>query len=123
MTKRILVVEDQEDLRAILRDFLTASGYTVIEAANGVEGVAKSEDERPDLVLMDIQMPLLDGYEATRRIKALPGMQRTPVVAVSSFAMKGDEEKARAAGCDAYVTKPYSPKQLLALVRQFLAKT
>ena len=124
MTKRILVVEDQEDLRAILRDFLTASGYTVIEAVNGVEGVAKSEDERPDLVLMDIQMPLLDGYEATRRIKALAGMQRTPVVAVSSFAMKGDEEKkARAAGCDAYVTKPYSPKQLLALVRQFLAKT
>ena len=121
--KRILVVEDREDLRAILRDFLTASGYTVIEAVNGVEGVAKSEDERPDLVLMDIQMPLLDGYEATRRIKALPGMQRTPVVAVSSFAMKGDEEKARAAGCDAYVTKPYSPKQLLALVRRFLAKT
>ena len=72
---------------------------------------------------MDIQMPLLDGYEATRRIKALPGMQRMPVVAVSSFAMKGDEEKARAAGCDAYVTKPYSPKQLLALVRQFLTKT
>jgi two-component system cell cycle response regulator DivK len=123
MTKRILVVEDQEDLRAILRDFLTASGYTVIEAADGVEGVAKARSEHSDLVLMDIQMPLLDGYEATRRIKALSGMQRTPVAAVSSFAMKGDEEKARAAGCDAYVTKPYSPKQLLALVRQFLAKT
>ena len=67
MTKRILVVEDQEDLRAILRDFLTASGYEVIEAVDGGEGVAKAKAERPDLVLMDIQMPVLDGYEATRR--------------------------------------------------------
>jgi len=71
---------------------------------------------------MDIQLPVLDGYESTRRIKALPGMARTTVIAVSSFAMKGDEEKARAAGCDAYVTKPYSPKQLVDLVRQFLGK-
>jgi two-component system cell cycle response regulator DivK len=123
MSRRVLVVEDEEDLRDIARFTLEGAGFEVIEAVNGVEGVAKSETERPDLVLMDTQMPLLDGYDATRRIKALSGMQRTPVVAVSSFAMKGDEEKARAAGCDAYVTKPYSPKQLLALVRQFLAKT
>ena len=123
MSRRVLVVEDEEDLRDIARFTLEGAGFEVIAAVNGVEGVAKSEAERPDLVLMDIQMPLLDGYEATRRIKALPGMQRTPVVAVSSFAMKGDEEKARAAGCDAYVTKPYSPKQLLVLVRQFLTKT
>ena len=123
MSRRVLVVEDEEDLRDIARFTLEGAGFEAIEAVNGVEGVAKSEAERPDLVLMDIQMPLLDGYEATRRIKALTGMQRTPVVAVSSFAMKGAEEKARAAGCDAYVTKPYSPKQLLALVRQFLAKT
>jgi len=122
MSRRVLVVEDEEDLRDIARFTLEGAGFEAIEAVNGVEGVAKAEAERPDLVLMDIQMPLLDGYEATRRIKALSGMQRTPVVAVSSFAMKGDEEKARAAGCDAYVTKPYSPKQLLAFVRQFLAK-
>ena len=121
MSMRVLVVEDEEDLRDIARFTLEGAGFEVIEAVNGLEGVTKSEAERPDLVLMDIQMPQLDGYEATRRIKALPGMQRTPVVAVSSFAMKGDEEKAHAAGCDAYVTKPYSPKQLLALVRQFLA--
>jgi CheY-like chemotaxis protein len=75
-----------------------------------------------DLVLMDIQLSVLDGYESTRRIKAPPGMARTPVIAVSSFAMKGDEEKARAAGCDAYVTKPYSPKQLVDRVRLFLPK-
>ena len=123
MSKRILVVEDQEDLRAILRDLLTASGYEVIEALDGAEGVAKALSLHPDLILMDIQMPVLDGHDATRQIKALPGCAATPIIAVSSFAMKGDEEKARAAGCDAYVTKPYSPMALLALVQQFLAKT
>jgi|SRR5262245_634880 len=71
MSQRILVVEDQEDLRAILRDFLTASGYTVIEAADGADSVAKAALERPDLVLMDIQLPVLDGYDATRQIRAL----------------------------------------------------
>jgi two-component system, cell cycle response regulator DivK len=91
MSKRILVVEDQEDLRAIFRDFLSASGYAVVEAADGAESVAKAASERPDLVLMDIQPPLLDGYEATRQIKALPGLAAIPIIAVSSFAMKGDE--------------------------------
>jgi two-component system cell cycle response regulator DivK len=85
MTKRILVVEDQEDLRAILRDLLTASGYTVIEAVDGAEGVAKARSEDSDLVLMDIQLPVLDGYDATRQIKALPAHTATPIIAVSSF--------------------------------------
>ena len=119
---RILVVEDQQDLREIARFALEGAGYEVVEAATGAEGIAKAESEHPDLVLMDIQLPLLDGYESTRRIKALPGLARTTVIAVSSFAMKGDEEKARAAGCDGYVTKPYSPKQLVDLIRQFLVK-
>ena len=123
MSKRILVVEDQEDLRAILRDLLSASGYTVIEAADGAESVAKAASERPDLVLMDIQLPVLDGYDATRHIKALPGLSTIPIIAVSSFAMKGDEEKARASGCDDYVTKPYSPVDLLRLVRRYLGQT
>ena len=117
MSKRILVVEDQEDLRGILRDLLTGTGYTVIEAADGEAGVAKAESERPDLVLMDIQMPVVDGYEATRRIKADPALKPIPIVAVSSYAMKGDEEKARASGCDHYVTKPYSPMQLMKIIR------
>jgi two-component system cell cycle response regulator DivK len=121
MTKRILIVEDQEDLRGILRDLLTGSGYEVIEAANGRDGVAKANSERPDLILMDIQLPEIDGYEATRRIKADPSLKATPIIAVSSFAMKGDEEKARASGCDSYVTKPYSPMQLLRVVRGYLA--
>ena len=120
MTERILVVEDQEDLRGILRDLLTSSGYEMLEAADGQAGVDKAKTEKPDLILMDIQMPTMDGYDATRQIKADPELKPIPIVAVSSFAMKGDEEKARAAGCDHYVTKPYSPMQLLKTVRSFL---
>src|SRR6266571_3462936 len=122
MTQRILVVEDQADLRAILRDFLTASGYGIIEAVDGWDGVAKAKSERPDLILMDIQLPVLDGYEATRQIKADPNLKAIPIIAVSSFAMKGDEEKARASGCEHYVTKPYSPLQLLRVIRGFLSE-
>jgi two-component system cell cycle response regulator DivK len=117
MSKRILVIEDQEDLRGVLRDLLTGSGYSVIEAGDGEAGVASTKSHQPDLILMDIQMPVIDGYEATRRIKADPTLTPIPIVAVSSFAMKGDEEKARAAGCDHYVTKPYSPMQLLKIIR------
>jgi two-component system, cell cycle response regulator DivK len=120
MTKRILVVEDQEDLRGILRDLLTGSGYVVAEAADGQAGVEMTRSARPDLVLMDIQLPVMDGYEATRQIKTDANLKATPVIAVSSYAMKGDEEKARAAGCDHYVTKPYSPVQLLRTIRSFL---
>jgi two-component system, cell cycle response regulator DivK len=120
MSKRILVVEDQDDLRGVLRDLLTGSGYTVDEAADGQAGIAKAKSDRPDLILMDIQLPVMDGYEATRQIKSDPNLARIPIIAVSSFAMKGDEEKARGAGCDHYVTKPYSPLQLLRIIRGFL---
>jgi two-component system cell cycle response regulator DivK len=120
MTKRILVVEDQEDLRGVLRDLLTGSGYAVAEAADGQAGVEITRSERPDLVLMDIQLPVMNGYEAIRQIKADATLNATPVIAVSSYAMKGDEEKARAAGCDHYVTKPYSPLQLLRTIRGIL---
>jgi len=120
MSKCILVVEDQEDLRGVLRDLLTGSGYAVIEAGDGEAGVAQAKSDRPDLILMDIQMPVIDGYEAIRRLKLDPALKPIPIIAISSFAMKGDEEKARAAGCDHYVTKPYSPMQLLRLIRGFL---
>ena len=122
MTKHILVVEDQEDLRGVLRTLLTGSGYAMSEAADGQAGVEKAKSERPDLILMDIQMPVLDGYDAIRQIRADPSLTGTPIIAISSFAMKGDEEKARAAGCDSYVTKPYSPVQLLRLVRGYLGE-
>jgi two-component system cell cycle response regulator DivK len=120
MTKRILIVEDTEDNRQILRDLLTAAGYELIEAVDGAAGVAMAAKHKPDLVLMDIQLPLVDGYEATRRIKADPDLRHIPVVAVTSYALSGDEEKARAAGCDGYIAKPFSPRQLLGKVRELL---
>ena len=120
MTKRILVVEDQEDNRQILRDLLGSVGYDMIEAGDGEAGVAAAAAQRPDLILMDIQLPLMDGYVATRRIKANPELKGIPIIVVTSYALSGDEAKARAAGCDAYVTKPYSPRQLLAKIKEFL---
>jgi two-component system cell cycle response regulator DivK len=120
MTKRILVIEDQEDNRRILRDLLSSVGYQLIEAENGEDGVAAAAADRPDLILMDIQLPLLDGYEATRRIKAQPALSAIPIIAVTSYALSGDEDKARAAGCEGYVTKPFSPRELLAKIREYL---
>ena len=120
MTKRILVVEDQEDNLQILRDLLTSAGFEIIEAKDGEEGVRVAVAERPDLILMDIQLPLLDGYEATRRIKADPALRAIPIIVVTSYALSGDEVKAREAGCDAYVPKPFSPRQLLAKIREYL---
>ena len=120
MSKCILVVEDQEDNRRILRDLLGNAGFELIEAESGEDALSAIMTRRPDLILMDIQLPQMDGYEATRRIKADPALKPIPIVAVSSFAMKGDEEKARAAGCDHYVTKPYSPMQLLKVIKGFV---
>ena len=120
MKKRILVVEDQEDNRRILRDLLSGAGFDLIEAENGEEAVASAQASRPDLILMDIQLPLLDGYEATRRIKANPDLKSIPIIVVTSYALSGDEKKARLAGCDAYVAKPFSPRQLLAMVKEYL---
>ena len=120
MSNRILIVEDQEDNRMIMRDVLSAAGYELIEAVNGKDGVSRAQSDRPDLILMDIQMPVLDGYEATRQIKADPNLKSTPIIAVTSYALSGDEAKARAAGCDGYVSKPFSPRQLLARVREYL---
>ena len=94
----------------------------MLEAADGEAAIATAKTERPDLILMDIQMPVLDGYEATRQIKADPAVKATPIIAVSSFAMKGDEDKARSAGCDYYITKPYSPMQLLRLIKGYLGE-
>ena len=120
MGKRVLVIEDHEDNRRIVRDLLRATGYEMIEAVTGEDGVAAAERERPDLILMDIQLPGIDGYEATRRIKANPELSNTPVIAVTSYALSGDDQKAFDAGCDGYVTKPYSPRMLLAKIREYL---
>src|SRR6516164_7554771 len=121
MSSCILVVEDQEDNRQILRDLLGNAGYELIEAENGEQALAAVTKQRPDLILMDIQLPIMDGYEATRRIRANPDMTTIPIIAVTSYALAGDEAKALAAGCNAYVTKPFSPRALLAKVQEQLA--
>ncbi len=120
MIVRILVVEDQEDNRKIMNDLLSSAGYEVIEAVTGEEVLRVVEAERPDLILMDIQLPGLDGLEATRRIKANPALRHIPVIAVTSYALSGDKAKALEAGCDAYFSKPVSPRALLAKVREYI---
>jgi len=121
MSQRILVIEDQEDNRQILRDLLTNADFEVIEAVDGEAGLAAAAAHRPDLILMDIQLPGMDGYEVTRRLKADTQLQSIPVIAVTSYALAGAEDTARAAGCDAYIPKPYSPRELLAKVREYLS--
>jgi two-component system, cell cycle response regulator DivK len=117
---QVLIVEDVPDNRQIIRDLLTNAGYELIEAVDGAAGVTAALTHRPDLILMDIQLPVLDGYEATRRIKADPRTSAIPIIAVTSYALSGDEAKALQAGCDGYVTKPFSPRRLLAKVREFI---
>jgi two-component system, cell cycle response regulator DivK len=121
--KTILVVEDQEDNRQILRDLLGSAGFRIIEAHDGAQALSVARTQRPDLILMDIQLPLVDGYEATRSIKREPELKHIPVIAVTSYALSGDEQRAREAGCDAYVAKPYSTRHLLAKIGQFLEQS
>jgi two-component system, cell cycle response regulator DivK len=118
--RRILIIEDQEDNRKIMHDALTASGYEPLEAWTGEDGLRMADRERPDLILMDIQLPGMDGYEVTRRIKANPELKATPIIAVTSYALSGDDQKALAAGCEGYMTKPVNLKLLLAKIREYL---
>jgi two-component system, cell cycle response regulator DivK len=118
--QRILIVEDTEDNLRIARDLLNSAGYDLLEATDGAAGVSMATLHHPDLILMDIQLPKLDGHEATRRIRAIPELRDVPIIAITSYALSGDDVKARAAGCDAYMAKPYSPRALLAEVRRFL---
>ena len=121
MSKRILMVEDTEDNRQIVRDLVGAAGYELLEAGDGAEGLAMAGKHKPDLILMDIQLPVMDGYETTRRIKADPALSGIPIIAVTSDALSGDEAKTKAAGCDGYIAKPFSPRQLLAKINEHLA--
>jgi two-component system cell cycle response regulator DivK len=121
MTKRILVVEDTFDNRQILRDLLTNAGFELFEATDGEAGVALARRHRPDLIVMDIQLPILDGFEAVARIKADPDLRHIPIIAVSSYAQSIDAARALNAGCAAYVAKPYSPRAILAQIRNHLS--
>ena len=120
MRRRILVVEDQSDNRQVMCDMLSSAGYDVLEAVTGEQGLEVAQAERPDLILMDVKLPGVDGLEATRRIKSTPSLRDVPVIIVTSYAASDDNVRATEAGCDAYVSKPVSPRHLLAKVREFL---
>ncbi len=119
---RILLVEDNEDNRDMLSRRLIRKGYEVLLASDGGEGVAQAALVRPDLILMDMSLPVLDGWEATRQIKAAAETSRVPVIALTAHAMSGDREKAVAAGCDDYDTKPVDLPRLLGKIEALLAK-
>ncbi len=114
---KILYVEDNEDNIYMLKSRLTRAGHTVIIASDGAQGVALAASERPDLVLMDLSLPVLDGWEAARRIKSAPETSGIPIIALTAHAMPGDQEKALAAGCDDFDTKPVDISRLLGKIR------
>ena len=118
--KTILYVEDNEMNRKIVRDLLKRTKYQLVEAFDGEEGVAKALELRPDLILMDIQLPKISGLEATRQLRAQAATANTPIIAITSFALSGDDQKAKEAGATAYMAKPYSPFDLLTLIRKLL---
>ena len=118
--KTVLIVEDNELNMKLFHDLLEAHGYRTVGTRNGIEALDLARKHRPDLILMDIQLPTIDGYEATRRIRSNADNKNIPIIAVTSYALTGDEAKALAAGCDAYVAKPFSPRQLLAKIIEYL---
>jgi len=118
--KTILYVEDNEMNRRIVRDLLKRTSYRLIEAPDGESGMTMARQEHPDLILMDVQLPLVSGIEATRILRGEGGTAATPIIAITSFALAGDEQRAREAGATAYLAKPYSPRDLLELIRRLL---
>ncbi len=120
MAEKILLVEDNPQNRYLVTFLLEKNGYEVISAEDGEQAIDSVEKELPDLILMDVQLPKLDGYEATRRIKADERFAGIPLIALTAHSMKGDRGKALAAGCDDYITKPVDAEGLLARIRELL---
>lgn len=118
--KKVLIVEDNADNREVIRTVLTHHGYEVVEAVDGVEGIDKAGRERPDIILMDLSLPKMDGWEATRRLKADDELKDIPVIAITAHAMSGDEEKALEHGCNGYLAKPCTPKSVIDIVKKFI---
>ncbi len=118
--KQVLIVEDNEQNRYLLQYMLEESGYEVVTATSGTQALTMTARQRPDLILMDIQLPDMDGMEVTRRIRELETEGRVPIVAVTSFAMAGDRERALAAGCDGYIEKPIVPENFLEEIEKYL---
>jgi len=121
--RTILYVEDNEYNRKIVRQLLARTSYRLIEAVDGEAGVAQAMQELPDLILMDVQLPKISGLDATRTLKSDPRTRDIPIIVITSFALSGDREKAAAAGATRYLAKPYSPRELLAMVREILPET
>ena len=120
---RVLVVDDYPDAREMYGEYLEYSGYDVIQAANGVEALQRAVDEAPDIILMDLSLPVMDGWEATRRLKADTRTASIPVVALTGHALAGISEGARQAGCDAFVTKPCLPEDLVVEIKRVLERS
>ena len=120
MSKTILYVEDNEFNRKIVRQLLVATTYRLLEATDGEQGVAAAQEARPDLILMDIQLPKLSGLDATRQLRQDPRTAAIPIIVVTSFALSGDDQRALEAGATAYLAKPYSPRQMLELIRKLV---
>lgn len=118
--KKILVIEDNENNLYLMRFLLEKNGYNVVEARDGVAGVKMAAIEKPDIIFMDMQLPLLDGYEATKKIKANKEISDIPIIALTSYAMVGDREKTLKAGCNDYIEKPIDPETILTKIKQHL---
>ena len=118
--RTILHVEDNELNRKMIRDLLRRTSYRLIEAPDGEAAVAIAHEQHPDLILMDVQLPKISGIEATRRLRAEPATAAIPIIAITSFALSGDEQRAKEAGASAYLAKPYSPLTLLTMIRKLL---
>jgi len=118
--KTILYVEDNEFNRKIVRQLLAQTSYRLREAPDGESGVRAAQEELPDLILMDVQLPKMSGLDATRELRADPRTARVPIIIVTSYALSGDEQKARDAGATAYIAKPYSPRDLLSKIREIV---
>jgi len=118
----ILYVEDNLDNRVLVRRILMSENYVVLEAVNAADALKILNNARPDLILMDINMPDMDGYTLTARIKAMPGFERTPILALTANVMRGDKEKTLEAGCDGYIQKPLDIDQLIREVERFLPR-
>src|SRR5213596_569039 len=121
MAKTVLVVEDNELNMKLFHDLLEASGYNIVQTRNGLEAIDLARSHRPDLILMDIQLPEISGLEVTKWIKEDDDLRAIPIIAVTAFAMKGDEQKIRDGGCEAYIAKPISVASFMSTVERFLS--
>ena len=120
--KKILIIEDNEKNRMLIRDILQRFGYETVEAINGEEGIRMAKENKPDLILMDMQMPVMDGFKAIEVLRTDPGTENIKIIAVTAFAMKGDREKIIEVGADDYLSKPFDIRELMIVIKRILGE-